>query len=179
MNLEALRGQFRRKNVRAYDVDKSVRETYAREMSEELGVEVVAVDSAERAVRESDIVVTAGPILRKPHATIQPGWLAEGAFAALVDFDSYWSAAALREVDKFCTDDVRQMEHYRGMGYFQDVPPVYADLSELVMGRKPGRETKQERTMACNLGLALEDIVTAQLVYRRAREKGVGRWMEL
>ena len=110
---------------------------------------------------ESDLVVTAGPILRTPHATIQPGWLQEGAFASLVDFDSYWSGAALQEADKFCTDDIPQLEHYRHVGYFQDIPPIHASLGELVTGAKPGRQSARERTMACNLGLALDDMATA------------------
>jgi ornithine cyclodeaminase/alanine dehydrogenase len=178
-NLEALHGGFKLKSVRAYDVDKSVREKFAKEMSEQFGLEVVPVSAAEEAVRGSDIVITAGPILRKPHATIQAGWLAEGAFASLVDFDSYWDPRALREADKFCTDDVAQMQHYREMGYFQDIPPIYGDLSELVTGRKPGRQTPEERTVACNLGLALEDIATAQLVYNRALAQGAGTWLLL
>jgi len=66
-------------------------------------------------------VVTAAPILRNPHATIQRGWLAEGAFASLVDFDSYWHPDAMREAAKFCTDDVPQLEYYRGLGYFRDI----------------------------------------------------------
>jgi ornithine cyclodeaminase/alanine dehydrogenase len=178
-NLEALHGEFQLKSVRAYDVDRSVRENYAREMSEQLGLDVIPVDDAETAVRGSDIVVTAGPILRKPHATIQAGWLAEGSFASLVDFDSYWDPKALREADKFCTDDVPQMEHYREIGYFQEIPPIYADLSELVTGGKPGRQTPQERTIACNLGLALDDIATALLVYQRALANGAGTWLPL
>ena len=123
--------------------------------------------------------MTAGPILRTPHATIQPGWLEEGAFASLVDFDSYWSGAALQEVDKFCTDDIPQLEHYRHIGYFQDIPPIYAGLGELVTGAKPGRENSRERTMACNLGLALDDMATAPIVYRRALERGIGTWLPL
>jgi hypothetical protein len=65
-----------------------------------------------------------GAMLRKPHATIQPGWFAAGSFASLVDFDSYWHLNALREVDKFCTDDIPQFEHYRALGYFQHIPAV-------------------------------------------------------
>ena len=88
------------------------------------------------------VVVTAGPILRNPHATIQAGWLGEGAFASLVDFDSYWHPAAMKEVDKFCTDDTPQLRHYQQVGYFQEIPPVHADLGELVVGGKPGRESQ-------------------------------------
>jgi ornithine cyclodeaminase/alanine dehydrogenase-like protein (mu-crystallin family) len=178
-NLEALQVGFKLTRVRAYDVDPDAREAYAREMSAQLGLEVIPVPDPESAVAGSDIVVTAGPIVRKPHATIQPGWLAEGSFASLVDFDSYWHPSALREIDKFCTDDAAQLEHYRALGYFQRIPAVYADLGDLVTGRRHGRETPQERTIACNLGLALDDIATALLIYRRALAQGVGTWLPL
>jgi ornithine cyclodeaminase/alanine dehydrogenase-like protein (mu-crystallin family) len=178
-NLEALHVGFRLKSVRAYDLDQNVRESYAKEMGERLGLEIIPVADPSLAVKGSDIVVTAGPILRKPHATIQRGWFSEGCFASLVDFDSYWHPDALRDADKFCTDDVPQLEHYREIGYFQDIPAVYADVSELVTGRKPGRQSAEERTIACNLGLALEDIATAALIYKRAIAEGVGVWLPL
>jgi ornithine cyclodeaminase/alanine dehydrogenase-like protein (mu-crystallin family) len=178
-NIEALKVGFQLKTVHAYDLDQSVRETYAKEMSDQLGLDVIPVGDPKSAVEGSDIVVTSGPILRKPHATIQPGWLAEGSFASLVDFDSYWHPDALHEVDKFCTDDVSQFEHYRKIGYFQNVPAIYAELSDLVTGRKPGRETPQQRTIACNLGLALDDITTALVVFNRALAQGVGTWLPL
>jgi len=178
-NLEALTVEFPLKTVRAYDVNGGAREVYAKEMSELLGLEVIPVGEPREAVIGSDIVVTAGPILHKPHATIQPGWFAEGSFESLVDFDSYWHEDALREVDKFCTDDVPQLEHYRDIGYFQDIPAVHADLGELVTGTKRGREKQSERTVACNLGLALDDIATAVVIYQRALEKGVGTWLPL
>ena len=178
-NLEALDVLFPLKRVLAYDVDAEVQHRYVQEMSERFGLEVVPVQEPKQAVAGSDLVVTAGPILHTPHATIRPGWFEEGAFASLVDFDSYWHPDAMREADKFCTDDVPQLEHYREVGYFQDIPPIHADLGELVTGRKPGRETDEERTMACNLGLALDDMATAPMIYRRAREQGSGTWLPL
>lgn len=178
-NLEALSVLFPLRRVMAYDIDPQAQQRYVQEMTGQLGLEVVAVPEPKQAVSGCDIVVTAGPILKVPHATIQPGWFEEGAFASLVDFDSYWHPDAMREADKFCTDDLLQLEHYRQMGYFRDIPPVYADLGELVTGRKPGRETPAERTIACNLGLALDDMATAPLIYRRALEKGIGTWLPL
>lgn len=178
-NLEALKVLLPIKKALAYDVHPERNAKYAQEMSSKLGIEVMPVATAREAVVGCDIVVTAGPILRKPHATIQPGWLAAGAFASLVDFDSYWHPDALRQADKFCTDDVPQLEHYRQIGYFQNLPPIHADLGELVTGRKSGRERPSERTFACNLGLALDDIATAPLIYQRALDKGVGTWLPL
>lgn len=178
-NLEALKVVFQLKRAYAYDTHAERAAAYARELSAALGIEIVPVSDPKQAVVNSDMVVTAGPILRKPHATVQRGWLQPGAFASLVDFDSYWHPAALHEVDKFCTDDVPQLHHYRDIGYFQDIPAIHADLGELVTGRKPGREKKEERTIACNLGLALDDMATAPLIYQRALEKGIGIWLPL
>ena len=178
-NLEALTVLFPLKKVYAYDTHADGAVLYAQEMSRQLGIEVVPVSDPRQAVVASDVIVTAGPILRTPHATIQRGWLREGAFASLVDFDSYWHPGALREADKFCTDDVPQLHHYRDLGYFQDIPPIHADLGELVTGRKPGREKPEERTMACNLGIALDDIAVAPLIYERALGKGIGTWLPL
>jgi ornithine cyclodeaminase/alanine dehydrogenase-like protein (mu-crystallin family) len=178
-NLEALSVVLPVRKVYAYDTHPDRAARYAREMSAQFAIDLQAVSNPKDAVVASDVVVTAGPILRKPHATLQRGWLRKGAFASLVDFDSYWHPAALHEVDKFCTDDVPQLHHYREIGYFQDIPPIHADLGELVSGRKPGRQTPEERTIACNLGLALDDMAVAPLIYQRALEKGIGTWLPL
>jgi ornithine cyclodeaminase/alanine dehydrogenase-like protein (mu-crystallin family) len=178
-NTEALNVILPLERVMAYDVRPEAVHRFAETVSSEFGLEVVPVDTPQEAVTGCDLVVTAGPILKTPHATIQAGWLDEGAFASLVDFDSYWHPEAMKEVDKFCTDDVPQLQHYREVGYFQDVPPVYADLGELVAGKKPGRQGEAERTMACNLGLALDDMAVAPTIYQRAVEQGIGTWLPL
>jgi ornithine cyclodeaminase/alanine dehydrogenase len=178
-NLEALKVLFPITRVVAYDTLPEVLDRYADEMQTRFGIPVVKAKQPREAVDGLDMVVTAGPILRKPHATIKAGWLNAGAFASLVDFDSYWEGAAMKEVGKFCTDDIPQFEHYREVGYFQDVPPIYASLGELVAGKKRGRESAQEKTIACNLGLALDDMATAPMVYKRAVERGIGKWLEM
>ncbi len=178
-NLEAICTVFPIQKVCAYDVHGEVAKRFAAELSTALKVEVVAVNTPREAVAECDIVVTAGPILRTPHATIKAGWLESGSFASLVDFDSYWSAEALGEVDKFCTDDIPQLQHYRSIGYFQSMPEVYAELAALVTGEKAGREDASERTVACNLGIALDDMAVAPLVLKRAGELGIGTRLPL
>jgi ornithine cyclodeaminase/alanine dehydrogenase-like protein (mu-crystallin family) len=178
-NVEALQVLFPLERVMAYDLDPASAQRYADDVGRRLGLEVVVVRTPREAVAGCDLVVTAGPILKQPHRTIQAGWLGEGAFASLVDFDSYWHPQAMHEANKFCTDDVPQLRHYQQVGYFQNIPPVHADLGELVIGRKPGRETPSERTMTANLGLAMDDMAVAPLVYARAVERGVGTWLPL
>ncbi|MFW9808249.1 MAG: ornithine cyclodeaminase family protein [Candidatus Thorarchaeota archaeon] len=178
-NIEALSVVFALEHVRAYDIDLNRSKEYAREIEASYGLAVEVVDSPRDAVSGCDIVVTAGPILKKPHATIQAGWLEEGAFASLVDFDSYWHPDAMKQVNKFCTDDILQLRHYQEIGYFQNIPSIYADLGELVAGQKMGRETNEERTITCNLGLAMDDMAVAPLIYQKALEIGIGSWLPL
>lgn len=178
-HLEALKVLFPVKKVKAYDVAPEHARRYAEEMEARFRIEVTPVQKPVDAVKGCDIVVTAGPILKKPHQTIPRGWMEEGAFASLVDFDSYWHPEAMKEASKFCTDDTEQLLHYKQLGYFQDIPPIHADLGELVTGKKPGRQQAAERTMTANLGLAIDDMAVAPILYRRALEKGIGKKLPL
>lgn len=178
-NLLALSALFPIKRVNAYDIGAETRRHYVEEMTAKLGVEVIEVTEPREAVIESDLVVTSGPILKHPTPTIQKDWLRPGAFGSAVDFDSYWAAEALAQMDRLATDDHAQFQYYRQVGYFQTTPDPYADLGELAAGLKPGRERRDERTLAMNLGLALDDMAVAPEIYRRARERGLGVWLPL
>jgi len=178
-NTEALNVLFPLEKVMAYDVTFESADAFARDINSKLGLEVEVVDQPRKAVSGCDLIVTAGPILRQPHRTIRAGWWDEGAFASLVDFDSYWHPEAMKEASKFYTDDLAQLDHYKEAGYFQDIPLVTGDLGQLVTGRKPGRESAEERIIACNLGLAMDDMAVAPGLYQKAVESGLGTWLPL
>jgi ornithine cyclodeaminase/alanine dehydrogenase-like protein (mu-crystallin family) len=178
-NLIALASIFQLKRVVAYDTNPAAQERYIAEMRSRFDFEIVGVKEPRQAVVESDLVVTSGPILRNPQPTIQKDWLKPGGFGSAVDYDSYWSGEALRQMDRLCTDDIRQFEDHRRSGYFQQTPQPYAELGELVAGLKPGRQDPQERTLAMNLGLAMDDMAVAPEIYRRARERNLGTWLML
>lgn len=178
-NLEALAAVLPLRRVMAYDSNFEAARRYAEDTSRRFHLDVRPVSDPRQAVTGCDVVVTAGPILKVPHATIQAGWLEAGAFASLVDYDSYWHPDALKQADCFFTDDIPQIEYYRQAGYFQNIPPITGELGDLVTGRHPGRRGPGERTFACNLGIALDDMATAPLVYQRAVDRGMGTWLPL
>ena len=178
-NLEALSCVFEIKKVKAFDIYPEVAARFADEMREVAQAEIEIVDNPKEAVVGLDLVVTSGPILKDPDPVIEAGWLGEGGFASPVDFDSYWTGDALKEADKLATDDINQMEYYRESGYFKNTPQPYADLGEIVAGRKPGRENADERTICINLGLALDDMATAIRIYEKAIKHGIGTQLPL
>jgi ornithine cyclodeaminase/alanine dehydrogenase-like protein (mu-crystallin family) len=178
-NLEALSCLFPLQRVHAYDIRPAVARAFSDEMSRKLELEVVPVETVEESVRGMDLIVTSGPILKDPVPTIPAGWMEPGSFACPLDFDSYWTGEALGQVDKLATDDKGQLSYYRGVGYFKSTPEPYADLGDIVTGAAPGRESPEERTLSLNLGLAIEDVATARLIYTRAMSEGVGRDLPL
>jgi ornithine cyclodeaminase/alanine dehydrogenase len=178
-NLVALASQFDIKKVKAYDLYPEVANKFATDMSQILQTEIEAVNNPQEAVKDLDIIVTSGPIVQHPSPVIEKDWLAEGSFASPVDFDSYWTSAALEQADKLATDDLAQMNYYREIGYFKTTPEAYADLGEIAIGKKPGRENDEERTFSINLGIAPDDMVTAKLIYEKALSKNIGMVLEL
>ena len=173
-NLEALACLFKITRVKAYDLHPGIAERYAREMGEALNLDIEPVKRLPDAVKGLDMVVTSGPILKNPEPLIEPGWLSPGSFAAPLDFDSSWKGSSMAEVDKLATDDLGQLNYYRHEGYFKETPEPYADLGEITTGLRPGRESPEERTMSLNLGIALEDMVTAIRIYHLAKQRKIG-----
>ena len=56
---------------------------------------------------------------------------------------------------------------------------IAGELGELVLGRTPGRQSTAEITIFKSLGMAVEDVAAAALVYRRAVESGAGTELTL
>ncbi|MFQ5878364.1 MAG: ornithine cyclodeaminase family protein [Acidobacteriota bacterium] len=167
--------------VRAYDIEPEARARYVSEMQARIPrLRFVTAPTPRAAVEGTDVVVTAGPIRARPRPSIEAAWLGEGALAVALDYDSYLTPEAMRAADRFYTDDTRQILHTRAEGvHFKDIPDIYADLGEVVAGLKDGRRSPRERLVCVNLGLALEDMATATLVLRRARERGLGARLPL
>lgn len=143
-------------------------------------VEVRAVGSVEEVVRGADVVVSATAILFQPKPLVRHEWIAPGATILPVDFDSVWEWETLSGADKFLVDSIEEMEYFRTVGYLpHGLPPVYAEIGEVVAGLKPGRERDEELVVDMNIGMGVEDVVVARAIYDRALERGVGRLLPL
>ena len=107
--------------------------------------------------------------------------LEPGALAVALDYDAAWTPAAMRSCDRFFCDDAAAVVATKAAGRrLAGVPETIAgDLGDLATGRVPGRRDGQERLFCLNLGMAIEDVVTARLVLGRARERGLGTTLPL
>ena len=168
--------------VRCYDLLPAAAAAFVAEMSAAFpALRFTPCDSASAAVQEADVAVTAIPILTEPAPDLDAGDLREGALAVSLDYDSAWTSATMRACDKFCADDVPQLLATRRHGvYFGGIPEaIHADLGELAAGLKPGREHAAERIFSMNMGIAVDDMVTAKALYDLARQRGAGTRLPL
>ncbi|MBE3031830.1 MAG: ornithine cyclodeaminase family protein [Actinobacteria bacterium] len=168
--------------VRCYDLIAQATEAFITEMAARFpALRFVACASAPEAVRPADVVVTAIPIVAAPKPDLDAGMLKEGALGVSLDYDSAWTSAAMAECELFCSDDVGQLlatkEH---AVYFGGIPDVItADLGELAAGLKPGRTDNGQRAFSMNMGIAVDDMVTAKVLYELAVARGAGVRLEL
>lgn len=168
--------------VKVYDISEKSGRAFKEEMNAKYShiFETKVVEKAEDAVRGSDIIVTATPS-RAP--IVMDEWVSPGTHFNCIGAD----APGKEELDprilkraKIIVDDWEQAAHSGeinvplSMGIISK-RDIWAELGEVVAGKKQGRLSKEEITVFVSTGLAIQDAVTANLVYKRALERGVGR----
>ncbi len=143
-----------------------------------------AVESVEAAVRGADLVVTA-TTAREP--IVKREWLSPGTHLNLVgssiptarEADSATMAAASIFVDRR-ESTLNEAGDYLFAAREGAIGPerLRAELGEILVGAHPGRTSAEEITLFKSLGLAVEDLASAQYLYRKAQEQGAGSWVE-
>jgi ornithine cyclodeaminase/alanine dehydrogenase-like protein (mu-crystallin family) len=183
--LEAISLTRKIENVRAFSRDPQRRETFASEMSTILKIPVVAVATAEQAVRDLDIVVTS---TTSTNPVVEGRWLTPGthinAIGANFPQKHELDAEAIRRCDVITADSREQSKLESG-----DLIQMYGDdqrrwtnvinFAEIVSGKTPGRTNDQQITLFKSNGIAIEDIVVAGRIYEIAKEKRMGRQLTL
>lgn len=164
---------FKIKEVRIFDIRNEVMKNFATEMSQRLGIGIKTFANPKETVKNADVicmVTTANqPILQEQW--VEPGCHVVGT-AQFRDLDPTLSGA----VDKWVLGNWElDAEWMAGPGHWAgklSKEDVYADLSEIATGKKPGRESDQERTLMTHGGMAALDIATAYAVYKVAKKRG-------
>jgi ornithine cyclodeaminase/alanine dehydrogenase-like protein (mu-crystallin family) len=166
------------KIAKIYDINKNNLEAFVSGLGYIIPFKIEAVASPREAIEGSDVVVTATGRLDQP--IYKESWVKEGALVMPVHHRG-WENATLHKADKFVCDDWPQLEQaHREVGGFDGaLPPLYAELGEIILGGKPGRENNKERIVDFNYGLAIEDVAVANEVFKRAVARGKGQTLTL
>ncbi len=158
-----------------YDLRPDRQQRFIEEMSGTFGHRIDGAAGAEEVAKASDVLITGGPIADKRDPTIEPDWIKPGALVVTIDYDSYVTDAAIDAMDLVLTDDQGQIEDARrNEGKFPGVTRIDATVADLVAHGTGQRTSDDQRILAFNLGIALEDLATGIEILRRAERSGAG-----
>jgi len=170
------------KTVRAFDINMETSKQFAVDTAAQFGLDVKAVDTAEEAVVDADIIVTV-TVANEP--IVKDAWLKPGSFFSAVGSYQEEEFEAVINSDLIVVDDTETVVH-RGT-------PVVAlmladkmierervlDLGPMVTGDIPGRTSDDQRVFFSPIGMGIHDICLCQKVYDAAKEKGIGTPLKL
>jgi ornithine cyclodeaminase/alanine dehydrogenase-like protein (mu-crystallin family) len=173
-NLKEIRGYRRNQEKILKDV---------KEIEQLTGVKTRNVQSPKEAVEGADVIVTS-TTANEP--IVKASWLKKGVLFIHVGSYIEEEFAVVLKSDKIIVDDWEVVKH-RGtpilakmfsQGLIRD-ENIYANLVEIVTGKKPGRQNNKEGIFFAPIGMAHEDIAFASEIYERAVKKGIGKTLRL
>ena len=156
----------------AYDTSSEQLESFLHYVMNKYSMEVECASSVENAVRNADIATTTTPV-RKP--IIQADYIRKGTHINAIGADAHGKQELDFEILKnarIIVDNIEQASHggeinvaiSNGIIKTED---IYADIGEIVSGKKPARDSADLITVFDSTGLAIQDIYSACVIYRK------------
>jgi len=180
--LEALELVFKLKKVKVWGLTRQESENFVRALSPVKDLQFDICDHVREAC-DADIVVTTTPS-RKP--LVMDSWIKPGTHINAIGADAPGKqelANDLIQRSKIIVDELDQACHAGEINVpisQKVISPqnIYAQLGEIIIGRKKGRETLEEITIFDSTGLAIQDVASGALVYQKAVQQKKGKVIE-
>ena len=167
---------FALKDIRVTSRTPESRENYAKEVGAEYGLPIRAVESTEKALQGADLVMSATTTATP---FVKDAWLGAGITVYSIGKHQEMENAVYKQADKFIVDSWLHCKNKSDMQRLLkenllSEKDLYAELPELLSGRKPARQSEQERIFIRAIGLVNQDIALANYIYQSALERGIG-----
>jgi alanine dehydrogenase len=167
---------FALKEIRVTSRTPASRESYAKEVGKAYSLNIQSVESTEAALEGADIVVSA---TTTSTPFVKDSWLAKGITVYSIGKHQEMESEVYKKTDKFVVDswvhcrnksDMQRMLREK----FLSEKDLYAELPELLSGKKPARQSERERIFIRAIGLVNQDVALANHIYHSAAAKRVG-----
>jgi len=137
---------------------KDQAENFAERFSDFPNLNFTIVDTIEECIKGSEVIVSSATYFEDDIAC--DDWFDEGVLVVPVHTRGFTNCDLFFE--KVFADDTGHVDHFKNFSKFHR----YAEVSDVVNGRKPGRENDKERILAYNIGVSIHDINYAANIYR-------------
>lgn len=172
------------REIRAFDIKASNRDTFAAALALRPDVTLIQSDSAEAAVRGADVVVTA---VGGRQPVLFSDWVGSGTHVNAFGTDTRGKIEVETRLFarvRLVVDDVTQAttigetQAAVEAGFVRREGP-WTTLGDVLSGRRPGRVSSDDITLFDATGLAFQDLVAGSLAIRLAGERGMGQRVAL
>ena len=180
-NVRLLHRVFGFEEIRVHSRRPESRAAFAARLRVDLGARITVTEDWESCVRDADIVVEASR-LEKPAPLLRTEWIRKGACVIPYGTMSALELSLTDIMDKMVVDDWGQaragplgaLRAHVDTGRLSEAT-LYAELGQIVVGRKAGRERADETTLFWHRGLPLSDIALGAAMVEKARALGIGQ----
>jgi ornithine cyclodeaminase/alanine dehydrogenase-like protein (mu-crystallin family) len=184
-HLQAMRVVRPVRRVRVFSVPASSADEFAERESRRHGLPVEAVGTAEEAVAGADLICTT---TSATEPVLLGAWVSPGAHINAVgayspstrELDSALVARARLYADRreSLLGEAGEFLIPRSEGLIGD-DHIVGEIGEVLVGKAPARTSPEQITLFKSLGIAIEDLASVRFVYDKAKERGLGTWVEI
>ena len=173
MQIRAIHEVIKIEEIHAWDHHPENLARYKVDIEREFGIPVVMARSMQEAVEQADILITT---TRGKGSLVEAAWIQPGTHIVAMGTDTYGKQELEPEIfrnAKIVNDSIAQCiekgETWHPLN--QNIitqANIHAEIGEILLGQKPGRETHDEITIFDSTGMAIQDNTTAAKIYRNA-----------
>jgi ornithine cyclodeaminase/alanine dehydrogenase len=183
MQIRAIREVMKIEEIHAWDHHPETLAKYKADIESEFDIPVVVASSKQEAVAQADILITT---TRGKGSLVEAGWVKPGTHIVAIGSDAPGKQEFEPEIfrgAKVVVDSTLQCVEKgetqnpiaKGIMTPKD---IHAEIGEILLGKKPGRESDDEITIFDSTGMAIQDNTTAAKIYRNALDKQVGTFFQ-
>jgi alanine dehydrogenase len=180
-NIRLLDRLFDFTEIRIHSRRKESREAFAARLEQDLQKKIIVTDNWRDCLSGADIMVEASRLDTRAEY-FKRDFVKDGSLVIPYGTVSALELSLPAIMDKIVVDDLGQFR----AGKFGALRPhidqgllseagVHAELAEIVVGRKPGRESEEEKILFWHRGLSLSDIALGSAMLDKARKLGIGQ----
>jgi ornithine cyclodeaminase len=165
--------------IRLFDLNQERAEGLADEFEDQITIKVV--DSIQDTFSDADIITTQ-TTARSP--IVKDAWIPKGSYYAHMSSNEAEDAA-------FLATDYLVVDNWDTLKTWDFFPPTQllktgelrdesvTDIGDIILSKKPGRDSREQRILFANLGMGCLDITIAERIYKKAKKLGLGQTLNL
>ncbi|PDS99749.1 ornithine cyclodeaminase family protein [Rhizobium sp. S9] len=183
MQIRSINEIMKIEEIHAWDSNPDTLFKYKTDIESELGIPVMMANSKKKAVEQADILVTT---TRGKGSLVEADWVRPGTHIVAIGTDQQGKQELDPEIfrnAKLVVDSIAQCtakgETWHPLNRnIITKDDIHGEIGEILLGRKPGRESDDEITIFDSTGMAIQDNTTASKIYQNAIANNVGTFFQ-